>query len=186
MKTLKIVMIAAAFAMMAAAPALADPVAGNYAFVNLNAVVNDSAAGKAADAEIESKGKQYQAELAKEDKTLEAAKTAFEAERPKLDRDAYEKKYNELQSKFVKAEGMLRDRKRALSFARLSSRDKIMREAVKVIADITKEKGYSAVFTQEAVVLAADNLDITKDVIARLDSKVSKISVDWSGGVKKN
>ena len=93
-----------------------------------------------------------------------------------MDRPTYEKKYNELSARVQKAEGILRDRKRALQFARLSTRDKITREAVKVIADLTKEKGYAAVFTQEAVILAAENLDITKEVVARLDSKVSKIT----------
>lgn len=185
MKTIKTAIIAAGFAMLAAAPVLAEPTPGNYAFVNLPAVVQNSAAGKAAAAEMESKGKQFQAELAKEDKALEAATAAFEKDRPSMDRETYEKRYNELKARNQKAEGVLNDRKRALQFARLSSRDKITREAIKIIADMTKEKGYAAVFTQEAVILAADNLDITKEVTTRLDNKVSKISVDWSGGKKK-
>ena len=57
MKTLKTALIAAGFAVLAASPALADPTPGNYAFVNLPAVLQDSAAGKAASAEMESKGK---------------------------------------------------------------------------------------------------------------------------------
>jgi outer membrane protein len=185
MKTIKTAIIAAGFAMLAAAPALAEPTPGNYAFVNLPAVVQNSAAGKAAAAEMEGKGKQFQAELAKEDKALEAAKAAFEKDRPGMDRATYEKKYNELQARFQKAEAILRDRKRALQYARLSSRDKITDEANKIIQGMAEEKGYAAVFTQEAVIMAAKNLDITQEVITRLDGKVGKISVDWSGGVKK-
>ena len=185
MKTIKTVIITAGFALMAAVPALADPTPGNYAFVNLPAVVQNSAAGKAANAEMESKGKQFQAELAKEDQSLDAAKAAFEKEFPSMDRPTYEKKRKELQARIEKAEGILRDRKRALQFARLSSRDKITTEANKIIEAMAEEKGYSAVFTQEAVILAAKNLDITREVISRLASKVSKIAIDWSGGVKK-
>lgn len=183
MKTFKTAIVAAGFAIMAAAPALAET--GNYAFVNLGAVVQKSAAGKAADAEIDSKGKQYQAELAKEDKNLEAAKAAFEADRAKMDREQYEKKYTEMQTKFMKAEGMLRERKRALQYARVSSNEKIAREAGEIIKAIAKEKGYVAVFTQDAAIVRDDTLDITAEVITRLDSKVSKVPVDWSGGIKK-
>ncbi|MEZ0259990.1 MAG: OmpH family outer membrane protein [Alphaproteobacteria bacterium] len=185
MKTIKTAIIAAGFAVLAAAPALAEPTPGNYAFVNLPAVVQNSAAGKAANAEMEIKGKQFQAELAKEDKALDEAKAAFEKEFPNMDRPTYETKRKELQSRIDKAEGILRDRKRALQFAKLSSRDKITTEANKIIAAMAEEKNYAAVFTQEAVILAARDLDITKEVISRLDSKVSKITVDWSGGVKK-
>lgn len=185
MKTIKTAIIAAGFAMLAASPVLADTASASYGYVSLPAVVQASAAGKAVTAEIESKGKQFQAELAKEDKALEEAKAAFEGERPKMDRETYEKKYNELQARFQKAEGILRDRKRALQYARASSREKIAREAGDIITAIAKEKGYTTIFTQDAVIVRDEKLDITKEVIARLDAKVSKISVDWSGGVKK-
>lgn len=185
MKTIKTAIIAAGFAMMVAAPALAQTATGNYGYVSLPTIVQASAAGKAAAVEMENKGKQFQVELAKEDKALEAAKAAFEKERPSMDRATYEKKYNELQARFQKAESILRDRKRALQYARVSSREKIAHEAGEIIKAIAKEKGYAAVFTQEAVIVGDDSIDITKEVITRLDGKLSKISVDWSGGVKK-
>ena len=54
-----------------------------------------------------------------------------------------------------------------------------------VLADIAKEKKLSAVFTEDAVMLSVPEMDMTDEVIKRMNDTVKKIPVDWSAAPAK-
>jgi Skp family chaperone for outer membrane proteins len=79
---------------------------------------------------------------------------------------------------------MVQEKKKTLDDAYGRSMGKLRAEAAKIIAEVAKERGYSAVFTQDAVIMAAEDLDMTDEVIARLNKNVKKIPVEWTGKKK--
>ena len=50
---------------------------------------------------------------------------------------------------------------------------------LKVINDISVEKGYSAIFTQNALMMVKPELDVTELVVSKLNDKIKAIKVDW-------
>jgi outer membrane protein len=174
-----------ALASLAGSPAVyAETHPRNFAIVDMNKVMREAAAGDQIRTELNAKSKQFHTELENQDKTLSAQKEALAKSRESMTEDAFEKKVKELQGKYGEAERLLQERRRTLDVVSNTSRNKLLTEATKLIADIAKEKGYSAVFTQEAVLLAEPDLDITDEVVKRMNTSVKKIAIDWNAANK--
>ena len=181
MQHFKALMLAAALFLALALPAQAAETPPNtYGFVNINRVMHDCTAGKAIRAELDGKGQQFQSELSKENQTLSAARQDFEKQRGSLSQADAEKKMRELESKYAQADKLLQERRHLLNKAGNTSFAQLKKAAVDIILLMSKERGYAAVFSQESVILAAQEFDITDEVIKRLDDKVKKIAIDWS------
>lgn len=181
-------MALAASAHAATPPATATTTAtqpGSYAFVNLNRVMHDCTAGEAIRKELDAKGQQFQAEMTKENQSLSSARQDFEKVRGTLPQADAEKKWHELEGKYAQADKMLQERRHTLNRAGSGSFAELKKAAIDIILDMSKENNYAAVFSQELVILAADQYDITDKVISRLNDKVKKITVDWSAKPQK-
>lgn len=179
--------LSAGFVLLLALPApaaAAETPASSYAFVNINSVMRDSEAGTAIRKELDGKGQQFQAELSKENKTLSAERQEFEKGKTGLSQADAEKKMRELESKYAAADKMLQERRHTLNRAGSVSFAALRKETVDIIVSLSKERGYSAVFSQESVILAADEYDITDEVIKRLNAKVKRIPIDWTAKPK--
>lgn len=192
MKNFRNIILAAGLFMALSAPASAatepaQAVTGQnvYAFVNLNRVMHDCTAGEAIRKELDAKGQQFQAELTKENQGLSAARQDFEKVRGTLPQAEAEKKWHELEGKYAQADKMLQERRHTLNRAGSGSFAELKKATVEIILQLSKENNYAAVFSQESVILAADQFDITDKVIARLNEKVKKIPIDWSAKPQK-
>ncbi len=193
MKNFSSIILAAGLIMALAFPASAatQPAAApatqpsGYAFVNLNRVMHDCTAGEAIRKELDAKGQQFQAELTKENQALSSARQDFEKVRGTLPQAEAEKKWHELEGKYAQADKMLQERRHTLNRAGSSSFAELKKATINIILEMSKENNYAAVFSQESVILAADQYDITDKVISRLNDKVKKIAVDWSAKPQK-
>ena len=164
--------------------ALADTHSMSYAIVDMNKVMREATAAEGIRSELNAKSKQFHAELENQDKTLSAEKEALAKSRESMTADAFYKKVKDLQNKYGSAERLLQERRRTLDVASNTSRTRLLTEATKIIADIAKERGYATVFTQEAVLLAQPELDITDEVVKRMNKSISKIAIDWTSANK--
>lgn len=179
MKNVKLAVIAAVLCVLMALPsqARAEYV---YGFVNLSRVMHDCEAGQGLRKELETKGQQFQAELSKENKTLSAERQQFEASRAALPKEQADEKLRQLEAKYAAADRLQRDRGKTWSRAAAIANAEIKKATVDIILALSKERNYAAVFSQDSVILAASEFDITDEVIKRLNQKMKKVSVDWS------
>lgn len=166
------------------ATAFAETHTVTYAIVDMNKVMREATAGEGIRTELNAKSKQFHTELENQDKSLSAEKEALAQKREGMSSEEFEKKVKELQNKYGNAERLLQERRRTLDVASNTSRNKLLTEATKIIADIAKQKGYATVFTQEAVLLAEPELDITDEVVKRMNTSVKKIAIDWNAANK--
>jgi Skp family chaperone for outer membrane proteins len=168
-------------ALAADAPAAA-PAAGGLTFgiVDMNKVMQTTDAAKDVFSQMEAKRKEYQGQISKEEDTLRAAGQDLEKQKETLGKDAYEQKGKALQEKFVNEQKLVQDRKRILDQAFSAAVGKLRTEAAKIVASIAKERHYSAVFTEDAVMISTPDLDMTDVVIDQLNKSVKKIPVDWA------
>jgi outer membrane protein len=186
MKTMKKTMMAAAVVMMAgfAAPALAAdaPAAGGQTFgvVDMNKVMQVTSAAKDILSQLEAKRKEYQGQISKEEDSLRSAEQEIVKQKDTLTKEAFDAKRKAFEEKYLSGQKLVQDRKRILDQAYNTSMTNIRREAAKIVANIAQEKHYSAVFTQDAVMISTPDLDMTDTVIERMNKDVKKISVDWA------
>lgn len=179
MKTLKHAVLAGFLCALMALPAQARA-EYVYGFVNLSRVMHDCEAGQGLRKELEAKGQQFQAELSKENKTLSAERQQFEAARASLPKEQAAAQLLALESKYAAADRLQRDRGKTWSRAAAVANAEIKKATVDIILTLSKERNYAAVFSQDSVILAASEFDITDEVIKRLNQKMKKVSVDWS------
>lgn len=167
------------------APAVAaDESALKYGVVDMSKIIQSTDAAKGIFNDLEAKRLEYQTQIKKEEETLESAEKEILKMKEKLPQAEFEKKAEEFKAKIVSAQRMVQEKKKTLDEAYARSMGKLRGEAAKIIAEVAKERGYSAVFTQDAVIMASENLDMTEEVIARLNKNVKKIPVEWTAKKK--
>lgn len=179
MRTLKTALIAlGAVALISyAAPASAQSM--NYGVVDMNKVLQTADAAKGLIAELDSKRKEFQTQIAKEEAGLRNTEQEIIKQKETLSKDDFEKKRKDFETKVAAAQKSVQERKKVLDEAFATSMTKLRTEILKAAADVAKAKGYNAVFNQEAMVLADQKMDITTDVIAGVNKNVKKIDVNW-------
>ncbi|HLU92251.1 MAG TPA: OmpH family outer membrane protein [Pedomonas sp.] len=160
-----------------AAPA-ASAARSSYLVVDLNRVVRESAALKAAqptlDAKrnaLENKLKTYQSQLEADAKALQQ-----QAESGIAAPDVLQAKQRELQQKAQKADEDVANLRS--DYARTENHvvDQILEGSRPVINQIIQERGATLVLNREAVVFANTSIDITGDVIARMQKSLPTVS----------
>ena len=183
---MKVQYMLAAIAMVAAlsAPALAAdaPAAAPLTFgvVDMNKVLQATDAAKGIFSELEGKRKEFQTQISKEEDALRSTEGDIMKQKATLSQEAFDKKRKDFEQKMLDGQKMVQEKKRLLDQAFNGAILKLRGEAAKVVAEIAKEKGYSAVLTQDAVMLSLPQMDMTDEVITRLNKSVKKIPIDWS------
>src|SRR4051812_4284346 len=161
-----------------AAPAMAAPAVGlTFGIVDMNKVMQTTDAAKDIFNQMEAKRKEYQAQISKEEDTLRAAGQDLEKQKGTLAKEAYEQKGKALQEKFVNEQKLVQDRKRIMDQAFAGAISKLRTEATRIVDGIAKERHYSAVFTEDAVMISTPDLGMTDIVIAQMNKDIKKIPI---------
>lgn len=197
MKTIKTTILAAGMALVAAAtPALATttpaaaPVAATtpttatpalaYGFVDLAHIMGATSVAKQANDELSAKKKEITAEFGKKGDALKAQIDQLMQQKSTMAQADFEKKMIDLQKKGQDLQRAFEERKRGFDIVMSKTIKQIQDQAGDIVQQVAQEKGYAAVFTREAVFIGARNLDITDEVIERMNKSGKKISIDWS------
>lgn len=151
-----------------------------FGIVDMNKVLQTSDAAKDIFSQMESKRKEYEGQISKEEEALRKEGDALKQQKATLSKEAFEEKAKALQGKFIQEQKLVDTRKRTLDRAFSSSITSLRREAAKIVAAIAKEKNYSVVLTEEAVMMSTPDLDMTDAVITQMNKDVKKIAIDWS------
>lgn len=177
-KKIALAAVMSAAIICAAVPAKAEE-AFTYGIINKNKILSESEAGKALRAELDKHLKDAQQQFAKKEKDLIAARDELVKQQAKMSKEDLDKKRKELQEKVGAFQKDLGTRKQSLEAAYQEGMSKLLTEMLKNTADIAKGKNLKAVFSDDAMVLADPQMDITKEVIAELNKNVKKISVTF-------
>ena len=167
---------AATPAVATASPALA------YGFVDLEHILTGTAIAKQANDELSAKKKAISAEFDKKGAALQAEGDALMKQKSTMKQPDFEKKMNDLETRIVALKKSFAERKAGWDVAMRSTVGAIKDRAGDVVQQVAQEKGYAAIFTRDAVFIGAKNLDITEEVIARMNKDPKKIAIDWSAG----
>ncbi|MCH8685401.1 OmpH family outer membrane protein [Pedomonas mirosovicensis] len=170
-------MINPVMAAQEAAPA-ASAARSQYLVVDLNRVVRESAALKAAQPTLDSKRNAVESKLKTYQTQLEADAKALQqqAESGIAAPDVLQAKQRELQEKAQNADKDVSQLRNDYARTENFVVDQILNGSKPVINDIIKERGATLVLNREAVVFANPSIDITGDVIARMEKSLPTVS----------
>ena len=156
--------------------------------VNMDQVFNASAAGKQAQAELKSKVDAMQARA----NTL---RTQFGAEEEALAksqpaptnaaaRPAWEAKVRDFQSRQQTAQTELSNREKEFQASRSYVLKQITDASNPIISTLMRERGASIAMPEGATLQHAASIDVTNDLVARLDKALPRVSTTAPAGAK--
>lgn len=167
----------AAVALLAASPALAD--SNTLATVNIQRIMHDSTAAQNVRDQLEGKQKTFQAEITKKQDDLQKEQRDLDKKRSVLSKDAFEEKARAFRKKVTDAQKEMQSKKALLDNAFSRSLGEIQKVVTDSIADIAKEKGFVMAIPTSEILYGDSKLDITDEVLKRLNQKLPKLDVKF-------
>ncbi len=165
-----------ACATLVATPAMA---ANIIATVNTQEIMNDSAAAKSVKEQLDSKVTTFKDEMSKKEAQFNAEEQELRKQSNVLSKDAFAKKLQSFKTKEAAAQKEVQEKRAEIDNAYLTSTTQIQKTVSDIVAEMAKEKGYSAVVPAAQLLWADPTLDITKDVLAKLNTTLPKVTVTF-------
>lgn len=167
--------VAVAGCMAFAASSYAD----NIAYVNTQEIMHESVAAKSMKEQLDAKQKLFQSEVSKKEDALRKEEQDLSKQRSVLAPEAFEKKAKDFKSRANAAQKEAQAKGYELEAATSSSLNEIQKVVFDIVSKIAKDKGYSAVLPNTALLYADSKLDITKEVLEKLNSALPKVTVKF-------
>lgn len=145
------------------------PKVSKLAMVDMQRVLNETKAGKAARKRLEKSSKAKEAKFEKKRVALESEAAKLGSLSGQKLAEAQEK----LQRESIELQNMLMALEQELGEQHNKLLEKMYKNSQAIVADMAKEKGLDLVLVRDpmTVIYAKDGLDITSEVIKRYDSK---------------
>ena len=147
-------------------------------YLDFKFILNESEAGKKAQTALKKKLDNGITSLNKREKSIQDEEKSIISKKKIVTPDEYKKLVNNLRSKVSKLqkdrEKLLRD----VATQRTKARNDLLRNLNPIIKEYMKEKKIRYVMDKKSLILADENLDITKDIIALLNKKFKTIKLN--------
>ncbi len=167
----------AASAFIAAPPASAQQNLARIAILEVEGVLRDSSAGKAAGTQIGDLRKRYQAELQKAEETLRNEEAELVRLRTTLSQEAFDEKRRAFERKVQDIRKLAQDRNGTIDGMLNDARNQISRAALTALEELMKERNFNVVLDRKQIVATDPALDITQEVISRVNKRLPSITV---------
>jgi outer membrane protein len=174
-------------AMLAGAPAYAAD-SNTIAVVNIQQIMRESSVTKSVHEQLENKYKAFQADISKREEQLQKEDQELGKQKGVLAKEAFEAKAVDFRKKVTEAQKEAQSKKAVLDSASARSWEEIQKTVLAIIADLAKEKGFMVALSTESpasqVLYADSSLDISAEVLKRLNAKLPKLDVKFEAPAK--
>ncbi|MDR2527057.1 MAG: OmpH family outer membrane protein [Rickettsiales bacterium] len=160
--------------------------ATSVAIIKINEIISKSVAMQKAKKEIDKKKEQIEKDLKEKEKKLMNEKADFESQAKVLDRMVLEEKALKFQEKVIKFQEEVRQNEQLLASVNNNVIGQILDNIKKIIADIKKEgkHDFDIVIPADIAIHHDSKLDISGDVMVRLDKEYKEVKVDFTNKSK--
>lgn len=162
----------------AAAPAGEKLAAPIIAVVDVQKIMQESAAAKGVQAEIEAQRDKYQKEISGLEDKLRSAEQELRKQQTVLSADALAKKRKEFETQVAEVQRTVQNRKRALDAGMGDAMGAVQKAMLEIIADVVRERGANIVLARHQFVIVDTKLDISDTVMERLNAALPKVAVN--------
>lgn len=145
--------------------------------VDVPAILAKSKAAKDIQAQLETRRKSYQEEIAVKEEELKNAQLELEKQRTILSNEAFQEKQQEFREQLAEVQRGVQQRKSVLEQAFGQSMNELRKAVIAVVAEISQEEGANLVLSNQQVVLVDTALDVTERVLKLLDEKVPSATI---------
>lgn len=147
--------------------------------VNVTKILQDSKAAKSATAQLQAKQKAFQNDLDAKEKALHAESQALEKQKNSADKAAFEKKVKEFREKAANEQRDIQKKTVSINKAQSAATEEVLKNTYEIVKQISSEKKFNLVIPSTQVLYVDTSLDITDEVLKRLDAKLPTVAVKF-------
>lgn len=159
-----------------ASPALAET---TVAVVNTQKIMRDSKAAQSVRSQLQAKQKTFQADLDAKEKQLMAEDQALVKQRNSVEKAAFEQKVKDFRTRASEAQREVQTKKLAVDKALAVSLESIQNTVLDIVKEVAAEKKITLVVSSAQVLYTDSALDITNEVLDRLNKKLPTVAVKF-------
>src|ERR1700761_535345 len=145
--------------------------------VDVQQILRDSLVAKDVQAQMDQRTDRYTKEVTSQENDLQKTQEELEKERTTLAPDAFNERMRDFQRRYDALDNRVQATRQALQQSYNDAMTKVENTAVQIIADIAAERKANLVVAKAAVLFEAPELDITQEVIKRLDVKLPQVQL---------
>lgn len=161
------------------APAFADqPPAPAIMIVDIAQILRDSKAAKDIQGQLDRETAVYSKVVSQQEYELQQMRDDLERQRTLLAPEAFSVKTREYQQRFETLDRNVQLKRQALQQSLNDAMAKVQNATLEIIQDVAKERNANLVLTKAAVIFENGSLDVTAEVMSRLDAKLPALAVD--------
>ena len=193
--TLKSLLAAFFGIMIFAAPALAQqakpakeqadpeviPLLIPIGILDVQAILRDASAVKNIRDQVSKYGSQFEKEIQKERDDLRKANQELARQRTILAPEAFAEKRRKFEQKVVEVQRLVQQRQRDLDKSRNEAMGTVNKAYVKIVTNLAAGRSLAIILRKNQVAYSAPTLNITKEILARLDKNLPTVKVAKPG-----
>ena len=147
-------------------------------YLDFKFILNESIAGKKAQNDLKNKLENGLSDLSKKEKNLQSEEKKIIAQKKLISDDEYKKKVNELRKKVIDLQKAKKNLLDTVAKQRSKARSELLRNLNPLIKKYMEEKKIRYVMDKKTLILADESLDITQDIVKRLNDKIKSVKLN--------
>lgn len=171
--------IATVLCLLAGQPrnALAELPVSVVAVVDVQFILQEAAASRNIQKQLEAQRETYQNEISKQEDRLRTVEQELNRQRSVLSPDEFAQKRREFEQQVADVQRTVQARKRVLDQAFNESMTKVRDTVLQIVTEVAGEQKATLVLAKQQVVLAEKSLDLTSAVLERVNRKLPTVPV---------
>ena len=154
-----------------------SPILLKIAIIDMEAIRRKAAAVNDIRDQIGKYRKEFQDEIQQEETKLRKANQELARQRTILSPDAFAEERRKFEQRFLDAQSLARQLKQELVKSNSEAMREVLSSINRIAVDVAQENSLTLILLKKHTFLAANNLDITKMVLDRLNVKLPSVKV---------
>ncbi len=143
-------------------------------------VLNESKVGISIKEQLQVKEKEYTTQIKAKEEVLNGQKTELTNQRDVIGKEAFDKRYEEFKKEVYTTQKDVHEKRVLLEKNYKEAILKVKEKAVEIIKVVAEEQELAIVVTLSTVVHTNKSADITEEVLKRLNTELSSLTIDFS------
>ena len=145
------------------------------AIVDVQRIMQESLAAKSAQKQLEAQRSKFQSEIAKEENDLRQAEQDLAKQRAALPAPDYADREQQLRQRFATVEAHVQSRRKVLDQSYTDAMNAVRAALLEVVSKVAREHGANLAIVKQQALWTDQPLDITDEVLSRLDREMPKV-----------
>jgi outer membrane protein len=147
------------------------------AVIDYQRIFKDAKAARAIGDQVEARRRLYQDEIAKQEQRLHEIDKELARQRTVLSPEAYAEQRRSFETQVVEVQRMVQERRRQLDQAKAMALNEVRSAMIEIVGELADIRGFNLVLPTSGLLLFSPQIDLTEEVLRRLDSKLPNVKV---------